>query len=69
VVFLLPWQGAVIAGTTDVPCALSVAPEATASEVAFILDALRDYLNIQVLQAACNVNRSREDEAYLRHRL
>lgn len=37
-----------VAGTTDQPCALSMAPVATDDEVGFILEALRDYLTLEV---------------------
>ena len=47
VVFLLPWLGAVIAGTTDAPAQLTMEPRATASEVDFILDALGDYSTVK----------------------
>jgi glycerol-3-phosphate dehydrogenase len=48
VVFMLPFQGAVIAGTTDAPCALTDRPRAHAEEVEFILSAISDFLNIKV---------------------
>ena len=47
VVFLLPWLGAAIAGTTDAAAPLSMTPRATAEEVDFILDALSDYLVVK----------------------
>ncbi len=47
VVFLLPWLGAAIAGTTDAPTPLSMTPRATAGDVDFILDALYDYLTVK----------------------
>jgi glycerol-3-phosphate dehydrogenase len=47
VVFLLPWLGAAIAGTTDAPTTLSMAPRATSAEVDFILDALSDYVALK----------------------
>lgn len=47
VVFLLPWLGAAIAGTTDAPAPLTMEPRATAPEVDFILDALGDYITIK----------------------
>ena len=46
VVFLLPWLGASIAGTTDAPAPLSMSPRATGAEVDFILEALRDYVAV-----------------------
>jgi glycerol-3-phosphate dehydrogenase len=48
VLFMLPWQGAVIAGTTDAPCPVTARPSATASEVDFILSSLSDYLDVRV---------------------
>lgn len=47
VVFMLPWQGAVVAGTTDEPCSVTPRPAASAKEVDFILEALQDYLGFQ----------------------
>ena len=47
VVFLLPWLGAVIAGTTDAPAQLTMEPRATLPEVDFILDALGDYSTVK----------------------
>lgn len=47
VVFLLPWLGAAIAGTTDAPTQLTMEPRATAPEVDFILDALGDYITVK----------------------
>lgn len=47
-VFMLPFQGAVIAGTTDAPCPLTDRPRAHAEDVAFILAAIEDFLNIKV---------------------
>lgn len=51
VVFLLPWQGAMVAGTTDEPCTVTPRPLASGKEVDFILEALRDYLGIEVSSA------------------
>ena len=49
VVFLLPWQDATIAGTTDAPAVVGRAPPvAHEDEVAFILDAIRPYLTVDV---------------------
>lgn len=44
VVFLLPWLGRLVAGTTDAPCAVSPAPRPTLAEVDFILATLGGYL-------------------------
>lgn len=48
VVFMLPWLGETIAGTTDSNTDISDLPVPHAEEVAFILDALSDYLRIDV---------------------
>jgi len=48
VVFVLPWLGATLAGTTDSSSAITHAPRPTEKEVGFILDALSDYLAIDV---------------------
>jgi len=47
VVFLLPWLGKTIAGTTDALTNLTELPCPTLAEVDFILDALSDYLVLQ----------------------
>lgn len=54
VLFLLPWEGAVISGTTDVPSDLTFAPEATTDEIDFIVHEISDYL-------ASDVKLSRKD--------
>lgn len=46
VVFMLPWLGSVIAGTTDTLAPVTVRPRATEEEVDFILDALSPYLSV-----------------------
>ncbi|GBF94204.1 glycerol-3-phosphate dehydrogenase mitochondrial-like [Raphidocelis subcapitata] len=48
VVFMLPWEGRIIAGTTDAPIELTDTPAASGAEVDFILDALSDFLSIKV---------------------
>lgn len=48
VVFMLPWLGATIAGTTDSDTEITTLPKPHADEVGFILDALSDYLRIDV---------------------
>lgn len=48
VVFMLPWLGRTIAGTTDSNTEITALPQPHADEVAFILDALADYLRIEV---------------------
>lgn len=48
VVFMLPWLGRTIAGTTDSNTAITMLPEPHEDEIQFILDAICDYLNVQV---------------------
>jgi glycerol-3-phosphate dehydrogenase len=50
VVFMLPFQDHVIAGTTDTSCEVTPRPAATQQDVTFILDALSGFLGIQVGQ-------------------
>ena len=45
VLFAIPWQGQVLAGTTDIPCTQAEAdPRATSAEIDFILSELGAYL-------------------------
>eukprot|EP01114_Cavostelium_apophysatum_P010837 TRINITY_DN2496_c0_g1_i2.p1 TRINITY_DN2496_c0_g1~~TRINITY_DN2496_c0_g1_i2.p1 ORF type:complete len:457 (+),score=84.99 TRINITY_DN2496_c0_g1_i2:3-1373(+) len=48
VLFLLPWLGSTIAGTTDAPTKITRYPHPTEEEIVFILEALSDYLNVNV---------------------
>lgn len=48
VVFMLPWLGRTIAGTTDSSTKITALPEPHSDEVSFILEALSDYLNLEV---------------------
>ncbi|XP_044462515.1 glycerol-3-phosphate dehydrogenase SDP6, mitochondrial [Mangifera indica] len=48
VVFMLPWLGRTIAGTTDSSASITFLPEPHEDEIQFILDAISDYLNIKV---------------------
>ncbi|CAN8074572.1 unnamed protein product [Agarophyton chilense] len=48
VVFMLPWLGRTIAGTTDSSTKITALPRPHTAEVEFILDALKDYLRIDV---------------------
>jgi glycerol-3-phosphate dehydrogenase len=48
VVFMLPWLGETIAGTTDAPCEVTMRPKATEEDIKFILDALDSYLSVKV---------------------
>jgi glycerol-3-phosphate dehydrogenase len=51
VVFLLPWLGAVIAGTTDSVAPITLRPRATAAEVDWILEAVAPYLAVPASRA------------------
>lgn len=48
VIFFLPWQGATIAGTTDVACKVEPHPLPGEKEIEWILDEVRNYLNTDV---------------------
>ena len=48
VVFVLPWEGQVIAGTTDLKCDVTFDPEPTEKEIDFILDQIKKYLDANV---------------------
>ncbi|XP_045827785.1 glycerol-3-phosphate dehydrogenase SDP6, mitochondrial-like [Trifolium pratense] len=51
VVFMLPWMGRTIAGTTDSNTSITYLPEPHEDEIQFILDAISDYLNVKVRRA------------------
>jgi len=44
VMFFLPWQGNVIAGTTDTPCSVTQNPVAKEEDIKWIMDEIRNYL-------------------------
>eukprot|EP00249_Psilotum_nudum_P023306 c28824_g3_i1 orf=418-2373(-) len=48
VVFLLPWLGRTVAGTTDSSTSITMLPEPHEEEIEFILDAISDYLCVKV---------------------
>ncbi len=50
VIFILPWEGKTIAGTTDVPIKPNptIDPVPTVSEIDFILDSIEDYLKVKI---------------------
>ncbi|KAK2634067.1 hypothetical protein Ddye_028859 [Dipteronia dyeriana] len=48
VVFMLPWLGRTVAGTTDSDTVITLLPEPHEDEIEFILDAISDYLNVKV---------------------
>ncbi|CAN1258226.1 Glycerol-3-phosphate dehydrogenase SDP6, mitochondrial, partial [Linum perenne] len=48
VVFMLPWLGRTIAGTTDSNTIITPLPEPHEDEIQFILDAISDYLVVKV---------------------
>lgn len=45
VIFFLPWQGNVIAGTTDSPASVQQNPVPKEAEIQWILDEVRNYLS------------------------
>ena len=48
IIFVLPWEGHTIAGTTDRKCAVTFQPEGTKEEIDFIMSELQKYLNDDV---------------------
>eukprot|EP00276_Gloeochaete_wittrockiana_P003040 CAMPEP_0184660406 /NCGR_PEP_ID=MMETSP0308-20130426/33776_1 /TAXON_ID=38269 /ORGANISM="Gloeochaete witrockiana, Strain SAG 46.84" /LENGTH=569 /DNA_ID=CAMNT_0027100967 /DNA_START=15 /DNA_END=1721 /DNA_ORIENTATION=- len=48
VLFCLPWEGSVIAGTTDSPASLAYEPLATQNDVDWILKELSGYLSVDI---------------------
>ncbi|KAI5071319.1 hypothetical protein GOP47_0013570 [Adiantum capillus-veneris] len=48
VVFMLPWLGRTVAGTTDSSTKITMLPEPHEEEIQFILDAISDYLCVKV---------------------
>lgn len=48
VVFMLPWLGRTVAGTTDSDTSITMLPEPHEDEIQFILDSISDYLNVKV---------------------
>ncbi|KAJ3679895.1 hypothetical protein LUZ60_016173 [Juncus effusus] len=48
VIFMLPWLGRTVAGTTDSNTGIVALPEPHEDEIQFVLDAICDYLNVQV---------------------
>ena len=47
-VFLLPWLGSIIAGTTDAPTQLSTHPRPKKEDITFILTELSKVLDVEV---------------------
>ncbi|KAG9441014.1 hypothetical protein H6P81_016868 [Aristolochia fimbriata] len=48
VVFMLPWHGKTLAGTTDSISKITYLPQPREEDIDFILQAINDYLNIEV---------------------
>jgi glycerol-3-phosphate dehydrogenase len=48
VLFMLPWQGTTLAGTTDAPCKISTDPQATERDIDWILKEVRKHLSPDV---------------------
>lgn len=55
VLFLLPWQGASIAGTTDTPTSDTGTPRATSADVAYVLDAMTEFVSSRIKPKAKNI--------------
>jgi len=48
VIFLLPWLGKTLAGTTDSPTELDADPKAREEEINYLLDTIANYVSIKV---------------------
>lgn len=48
VVFMLPWHNETIAGTTDSSTEITARPQPTEAEIQFILEAIKEYLTVNV---------------------
>ncbi len=48
VIFFVPWEGATVAGTTDVPCEVEALPKPSEAEIHFILSEIKSYLSPDV---------------------
>jgi glycerol-3-phosphate dehydrogenase len=48
VIFLLPWLGRTVAGTTDVKCELDPNPPAPETDIQYVLDSISKYVRVQV---------------------
>ncbi|KAK7205450.1 mitochondrial glycerol-3-phosphate dehydrogenase [Myxozyma melibiosi] len=82
VIFLLPWQGNVLAGTTDAPTTVSKDPIPTEEEIGWILNELKNYMSADlpvrredVLAAWCGIRplvrdpRAKNTESLVRNHL
>jgi glycerol-3-phosphate dehydrogenase len=56
VVFMLPWLGRTVAGTTDSNTVITPLPEPHEDEIQFILDAISDYLSVKVCDFTNKLN-------------
>lgn len=48
VMFLVPWKGKTVAGTTDIPAEIVHNPKPTEEEIVFLLNSLSKYLSVSV---------------------
>lgn len=48
VIFLVPWKGKTVAGTTDIPAEITPNPKPTEEEIVFLLKSLSKYLSVNV---------------------
>jgi len=51
VLFILPWQGHALIGTTDEPAAVTDHPRPEEEDIAYLLDHIRRYFNVAVTRA------------------
>jgi len=51
VLFMLPWQGHTLVGTTDTACTVSEHPEVSEADIAYLLDYMRRYFAVTVTRA------------------
>lgn len=51
VLFLLPWEGGTLAGTTDAPAELEWDPKASDDDVEYILEHLREYFDMPIARS------------------
>ncbi|KAG7947852.1 hypothetical protein I3843_14G115300 [Carya illinoinensis] len=69
VVFMLPWLGRTIAGTTDSNTHITLLPEPHEDEIQFILDAISDYLNVKWYMPIGNDPSAKNTESISRDRV
>ena len=48
VLFILPWQGQALVGTTDAPCEVTDHPDVSEQDILYLLDYVKRYFDIEV---------------------